>query len=64
MRNSTASEITVLVIGIACIALGLVIGPVLSVGEVLTWLPVGIGVLLLAQWTMMRRARMRRDGAR
>jgi hypothetical protein len=64
MKKSTPSETTVLVIAILCIALGLVIGPIMSTGAVLIWIPVGIGVLLIAQWVLMRRARSRREGTR
>jgi len=61
MKKSTPSETTVLVIAIACIALGLVIGPMVSTSAVLVWIPVGIGVLLIVQWVLMRRARSRRE---
>lgn len=61
MKNTTPSETTVLVIAVLCIVLGLVVGPLLSTGAVLVWIPVGIGVLLIAQWVLMRRDRTRRQ---
>lgn len=63
MKNATAGENTVLVIAILCIVLGLVIGPIVSTSAVLVWVPVGIGVLLLAQWVLMRRSRARRGSS-
>ncbi|MFJ3384372.1 MULTISPECIES: hypothetical protein [unclassified Curtobacterium] len=61
MKNTTPSETTVLVIAVLCIVLGLVVGPLLSTGAVPVWIPVGIGVLLIAQWVLMRRDRTRRQ---
>lgn len=57
MKPTTLNQNIVLACGVVCILLGAVIGPLLSSVPVATWIPVGIGVLLLGQWLLMRRSR-------
>lgn len=61
MKPSTLNQNIVLVCGLVCVVLGAVVGPLVSDVPVTTWIPVVIGLLLLGQWLLMRRAAAQRS---
>jgi hypothetical protein len=56
VRPTKLNQTIVLVCAIVCLVLGLLVAPHAS-GGVTSWVAVAIGLLLVGQWALMRRAR-------
>ncbi|WIB76694.1 hypothetical protein DEJ28_13685 [Curtobacterium sp. MCPF17_002] len=55
MRPTKLNQTVVLVCAVLCLVLGLLVAPLATEG-VSSWVAVVVGLLLVGQWALMRRA--------